>query len=175
MRVIFIGLVALFALVLLGFVALTMIGLVGGPGLLKARQDANEASTIAALRTILSAQITYAVDCGQGSFAPNLDALTRPRPGESMGYLPGDMGGGQSLVRSGYTITMSGVEDPGAVASCNGVSAGKGLRTFSVTASPQGDQGARHFGTTDEGTIYEAPMPIAMPATGAPSGATVVR
>lgn len=175
MRNVLIGLVALIALVLLGFFALTMVGLVGGPTLLKARQDANEASTIAALRTILSAQITYAVDCGQGAFAPKFDALTRPRPGGSMGYLPGDMGGGQSLVRSGYTITLSGEENPGAEASCNGVSAGKGLRTFSVTASPQGDQGVRHFGTTDQGTIFEATMPIAMPATGAPSGATVVK
>jgi type IV pilus assembly protein PilA len=175
LRAIFIGLAALVVLVILGFAVLAVIGFVATPGLLRARHDANEASAIGSLRTILSAQLTYSAVCAQGSFAPTFDALTRPGRGESRGYLPSDLAGGQTVSRSGYRFTMTGVENGDAVASCNGVSAGKSLRAFSLTAAPEADGGTRYFGTNSDGTIYQATTPFAMPSTGAPSGATIVQ
>ena len=174
MRIVLIGLAALVALVILGFAGLAAVGYIAAPGLLRARQDANELSAIASLRTIVSAQLTYSAVCGQGSFAPTLDALIRPGPGQSIGYLSSDISGEQTVVKSGYQITMSGVVDPDVAASCNGVPAGKGLRAFSIIATPDGEGGARHFGTNGNGTIYQAATPFVMPATGEPSGTTVV-
>ena len=65
---------------------------------------------------------------------------------------------------------MTGVENPDAAASCNGIPAGKSLRAFSITATPEGDGGTRHFGTNADGVFYEATAPFTMPSTGAPSG-----
>ena len=171
MRIILIGVAAFVALVILGFVALAFIGVVGGPGLLRARQEVNEASAIASLRTVLSAQFTYAGVCGQGSFAPTFDALVRPAPGSSMGYLTSDMSGSQSLVRSGYRFTMTGTVNADAGPSCNGVAAGQSLNSFAITAVPEADGGSRHFGTNADGIVYESPTPFGALDSGMTNGA----
>lgn len=172
-RILLIGLAALAGLAILGFLGLAVVGYVAAPQLTRVRQDANEASTIGTLRTILSAQFTYSAVCAQGSFAPTFDALVRPGPGQAMGYLSSDLIGGQSVMKAGYQITMTGVENPDATASCNSVPAGKSLRAFSITAAPEGGSG-RHFGTNGEGTIYQSASSFVMPVTGAPNGAVSV-
>jgi hypothetical protein len=175
LRILLIGLAALIVLVIIGFAALVAVGYLAAPGLLRARQDANEASAVGSMRAIVSAQITYSAVCGQGSYAPTFDALIRPAPGQSMGYLSSDMRGGDSVVKSGYRFVMTGVPDPNSAGSCNGTPAGKAVRAFSVVASPEGNGGGRHFGTNGDGAIYESTGAFVMPPSGAPSGATLVQ
>jgi hypothetical protein len=174
-RILLFGLAALVAFVILGFVALAVFGYFAAPGLLRARQAGNEASAIGSMRAIVSAQLAYSAVCGQGSYAPTFDALIRPGPGQSMGYLSSDMSGGDTTVKSGYRIVMTGVPDPNSAASCNGTPAGKGVNAFSVVATPEGDAGGRYFGTNGDGAIYHATTAFVMPPTGAPSGATLVQ
>src|SRR5437868_3267574 len=66
-----------FALLDLIFVC-GIIGLLCGialPRLLVAKQAAGTASALASMRTIDSAQLTFALTCGSGFYAPNLTTL----------------------------------------------------------------------------------------------------
>src|SRR4051812_50156902 len=74
-----------FALIDLIFVC-GMIGLlcsIALPRLLLAKQAAGAASAIGSMRTINSGQLTYALTCGNGFYAPNLSTLGRPPGGSS--------------------------------------------------------------------------------------------
>ena len=56
-----------------------MIGIVATiavPALSKARAAAAEASTISSLRSLVTAQATYAANCGSGFFAPTVLSLS---------------------------------------------------------------------------------------------------
>ncbi len=68
---------------------LTVVGLIGIisaialPGLLRARMSGNEASTIASLRAISSAQSAFAASCGSGFYSPILVLLGIPPAGSN--------------------------------------------------------------------------------------------
>jgi hypothetical protein len=49
--------------------------------MLLAQQAAGASSAIGSLRTIGSAELTFALTCGSGFYAPNLTAWERRRPG----------------------------------------------------------------------------------------------
>ena len=71
-----------FALIDLIFVC-GIIGLLCGialPRLLLARQAAGSASAIGPMRAINSAELTFALTCGGGFYAPNLTVLELRRP-----------------------------------------------------------------------------------------------
>ena len=51
------------------------------PRLLLAKQSAGAASAIGSMRAINSAQLTFALTCGSGFYAPNLTTLGTRRPG----------------------------------------------------------------------------------------------
>ena len=66
---------------------MSVVGLIGIisaialPGLLRARMAGNEASAIASLRAISSAQSAFAASCASGFYAPTLALLGTPPPG----------------------------------------------------------------------------------------------
>src|SRR5438105_10166601 len=51
------------------------------PRMLMAKQAAYAASAIASMRTINSSQLTFALTCGGGFYAPKLTTLGTPPPG----------------------------------------------------------------------------------------------
>ena len=79
------------------------------PRLLLARQSAGTASTIASMRVINSAQLTYALTCGSGFYAPNLTTLGTPPPGSREAFISVVLGSTDTVERAGYIIQMSAV------------------------------------------------------------------
>jgi type II secretory pathway pseudopilin PulG len=171
------AIVAIVAAVLLvvGVVAVGIIAAIAIPSLNRARQSGNEASAIGAMRTINSAQSTYAAVCGMGFYAPTLDVLTQTSAAVSVGFLPPEFAGPGPVVKSGYTIAMTGLAAETSPASCVGVPAGRGTSGYEATAFPIAGAGTRHFGTNTESVIYQGPGPFTMPATGTPVGAVPVQ
>jgi len=120
-------------------------------GLIKARNDGNEASAIVSLRTILSAQAIASMDCN-GRYAPSLTALA------ATGNLPPDLGTGDVVEKAGYRITMTVPTDAVPYANdqtpaCNGR-----VTAFTATAIPlePGQTGTRFFIVDQSGELKQA-------------------
>src|SRR4029078_10196863 len=62
------------------------------PRLMTAKGSAQSASAIASLRVIGSAQVAFAITCGNGFYAPTLTKLAKPPAGQTEGWLKGDLG-----------------------------------------------------------------------------------
>ena len=160
-------------------IVVAIIGIIAAiavPGLLRARLAGNEASAIGSLRAINSAQSTYAASCGSGFYAPSLTNLsTPPRRGGGEGFIGPDLGADPSL-KSGYTVTLTaGAAAAGAPQSCNGAQAGSVASTYFVGADPAVAGGARHFGSNQGGTIFEANRSVRVTQSGAPNGARPIQ
>jgi len=144
--------------------------------LVRARNYSNEASAIASLRAINSAQSTYASSCGSGFYAPSLASLGAGRSeGGGDAFVGVDLNTDPSA-KSTYIITLTpGTLAAGAPASCNGVAAGATVVTYFVGAvSPQG-RGMRHFGTNQGATIYTSFTDVPVTQSGAPAGAQPIQ
>ena len=153
-----------------------VLGAIAVPGLLQARRAGNEASAIASLRAINSAQSIYAAGCGSGFYAPSLVNLgTPPTVGGGDGFIGTDLGS-DPAVKSSYTITLTaGPAAAGAPASCNGAAAGTVVSTYFVSAAPTAGGGIRFFGTNQGATIYQSTAAIPATQNGAPAGATPIQ
>jgi len=129
------------------------------PGLLRSRMSANEASAIASMRSISSAQAAYAASCGWGYYARTLEDLSLAPPGGST-FVASDLAT-TNVVKSAYTVTMaSDAPAPGShPPACNLGALGTG---YHATAVPLPGAGAREFGTNMDGTIYFAVIPAAI-------------
>src|SRR5919199_964929 len=117
-----------FTLIDLLFVC-SLIGLISTlaiPGLMRARGVAQSASAVGTLRVINSAQLSFAVTCGSGFYAPDLQTLGVKPPSAFQAFLPPELATGVTFVKSGYTFSMTGTSLPSAPASCNGLAAGQG-------------------------------------------------
>src|SRR5204862_1927250 len=115
-----------FALVDLLFVCgiIGVLAIIAMPRLLLAKQSAGAAAAIGSLRAINSAELTFALTCGGGFYAPSLPDLGTPPPGSPEAFLSPGMTTGASVTRSGYVIRLEGTPFPHSPASCNGVAAG---------------------------------------------------
>ncbi|MCX6537361.1 MAG: prepilin-type N-terminal cleavage/methylation domain-containing protein [Acidobacteria bacterium] len=161
-------------------IVVAIIGIIAAiavPGLLRARQSANEASAIGSLRAINSAQATYAASCGNGFYSPGLVNLgTAPAAG--MPFISPDLSGAASVTKSGYTVTMASSSGVAATApaSCNGLAAGAAVQGYNATATPAAGAGTRAFGTNMSLTIFQAmsQTALAMTDTTAPAYASVI-
>jgi type IV pilus assembly protein PilA len=140
------------------------------PGLLRSRMSANEASAIASLRAIVSAQIAYSTTCGRNGYASALPTLGAPPPGSAIAFIEQDLALATAL-KSGYAITMtSGLGAVPGLPDCNGTVTTNG---YYGTGEPVGfgTSGARAFAVNATGTIWQvhaaaAPgEPFAAPAT----------
>jgi len=147
------------------------------PGLMRARGVAQAASAVGTLRVINSAQLSFAVTCGSGFYAADLQTLGVKPPSAFQAFLPPELASGTTFVKSGYTFSMTGTSLPGAPPSCNGVAAGVGAPGYVVIGDPMDPVGNPHFyGSNADGTIYEdgATLSGALPESGpSPRGAPI--
>jgi Tfp pilus assembly protein PilE len=141
------------------------------PALLRARVSAQASSAIADMRVINSAQLSYAITCGSGFYAPDMPTLGVAPPASSVGFLSADLAGAPTVIKSGYQISMFGTAVAASPGSCNGLAPGAGATAYKagadmVTPGPQ----QRFFATNAQGVIYEdtVSMYAAMPEAGEP-------
>jgi type II secretory pathway pseudopilin PulG len=168
-----------FALIDLIFVC-GVIGLLASiamPRLLMAKQAAGAASAIGSMRTISSGQLTYALTCGNGFYAPNLSTLGRPPAGSREPFIGGGLGAADTVTKSGYIIQMIAAPFPGAPPSCNGLGAGETGQGFRAGADPTDPGNFRYFATNANGVIFEhvAGLFDAIPEVGEPADGHLLR
>ena len=148
------------------------------PRLFMAKQSAGAASAVASMRVINSSQLTYALTCGAGFYAPNLTTLGTAPAGSREAFITASLGSSDTITKSGYIIQMSAVPYPGSPGSCNGLGVGLAGQGFSAGADPTEPTNPRFFATNASNIIYEhtATMYPTMPETGAPpAGQMIVR
>lgn len=135
-----------------------MIGLLSTlavPGLMRAKGAAQSSSALASLRVINSAELSYAISCGLGFYAPTLPPLGVPPPGSGAAFLTAELAAAPTVVRSGYQFELLGTGLPGAPASCNGVAAGAGSPGYKVAADPTEATNTKYFATNSGGLLYQ--------------------
>jgi prepilin-type N-terminal cleavage/methylation domain-containing protein len=163
----------LFVIALIG--VLSVIAL---PGFLRARGAAQASSALGTMRAINSGQLSYAITCGFGFYAPDLPTLGISPPASSHPFLPDGLTSGASVLRHGYTFTVAGTPMAGAPATCNGLGAGQAARGYAIIADPLGTAAtARYFATNAESIIYEhtATLNGIMPELGVPLAGTPLK
>lgn len=168
-----------FALIDLIFVV-GIIGILFGiaaPNLLQARQSSGAASAIGSLRAISSGQLTFALTCGGGFYAPALTVLGTAPAGSNEAFISPNMGADDSVIRAGYLVEMEATPFAGAPASCNGLSAGEAGQAFVAGADPVEPNVKRFFGINANGMIWEdtASVYATMPEIGDPANGHPLR
>jgi type II secretory pathway pseudopilin PulG len=146
-----------FALIDLLFVV-GMIGVlcsIAVPRLLLARQSAGAASAIGSLRAISSSQLTFALTCGGGFYAPALTTLGTPPPGSQEAFISASLGAADTVTRSGYIIQLVATPYAGAPGSCNGLDPGEAGQAYKAGADPTVPDLPRYFATNANGQIFE--------------------
>ncbi len=140
------------------------------PRLMLAKQSASSASAIGSMRVIASAQLTYALTCGSGFYSPNLTTLGTPPPASTEPFINVGLSSSDTVIKSGYTITMSAAAYPGAPSSCNGLGVGAAGQGFAASADPIELNNVRFFGTNASNVIYEhnSTLSGSMPESGPP-------
>lgn len=116
------------------------------PNLLRSRIAANEASAVGSIRTINTAQVTYASTYTAVGFAcslGDLDGTGEPYSEKSAGLLDSVLVSGE---KSGYRLTLS---------NCSASTPGEYATSYQVTAEPllQGQTGQRTFCSDETGVI----------------------
>ena len=162
----------LFVVALIGLLASMAI-----PGLMKARGAAQASSALGTMRVVNSAELSFAITCGLGFYAPDLPTLGVPPPGSTEPFLSDEMSSAFTFTKSGYNFSLAGTGLAGAPASCNGLAAGQASPGYAAVADPLDPGGApRYFGTNSDGVIYQhsATLSATMPeAGGPPAGAPI--
>jgi type II secretory pathway pseudopilin PulG len=140
------------------------------PRLFLAKQSAASASAVASMRMINSSQLTYALTCGAGFYAPTMSTLGTPPPGSRESFISTDLGTSDTITKSGYIIQMKAVPYPGSPGSCNGLGVGRAGQGFIAAADPVDASNARFFGTNASNIVYEhtSTLIAVMPESGAP-------
>jgi type II secretory pathway pseudopilin PulG len=161
-----------FVIGIIGVVATTAL-----PRLLVARQSAGAASAIGSMRAINSAELTFALTCGGGFYAPKLTTLGTPPPGSREPYISVNLGMADSVTRAGYIVHLTATPYPAAPTSCNGLAQGEGGQAFKAGADPAEPGNPRYFATNANAQIYEdsAPLYPAMPEVGEPGAGHILR
>ena len=161
-----------------------IIGLVSAiavPSMLRAYYSAAEASAIGSMSAVIKAQASYSSTCSGGYFSPTLTNLGTG-PGGVLGvdgFIAQDLGIANTVVKSGYTVTM-GTNSLAAAspASCNGLGAGQSTSGYHATATALRISGARDFGTNTSTTIFwvtATGAPMAITDSAPPGGAQPLR
>jgi type II secretory pathway pseudopilin PulG len=148
------------------------------PRLALAKNAASAGSAIASLRVIISAELSFAISCGGGFYAPSLTALGTAPPGTDEAFIFDNLGHADIVGRSGYSIEVSATPTPSSPGSCNGIGAGQLGQAFKAGASAIDPANPRSFATNANGVIWEdlAPLFPGMPEAGDPAaGHPIVR
>jgi hypothetical protein len=148
------------------------------PGLMRARGAAQASSALGSLRVINSAELSFAITCGLGFYAPDFPTLGVAPPTSSEAFLPPEMSSGFTFQKSGFSFSLAGTSLAGAPASCNGLAAGQGAPGYAAVADPLDATGSlgKFFGTNSDGIIYQhtSTLSATMPESGGPaSGAPI--
>ena len=140
------------------------------PRLIMAKQSAGAASAIGSMRAIGSAQLTFALTCGGGFYAPSLTTLGTPPPASHEAFISANLGAADTVVKAGYTIQMTASAFPGSPASCNGLAAGAAGQAWVAGADPTDASNSRFFATNANNIIFEdnASLYATMPEVGSP-------
>jgi type II secretory pathway pseudopilin PulG len=146
------------------------------PRLLLARQSAASAGAVGTMRVIDSAQLTYALTCGNGFYSPNLTTLGVPPPASTEPFITRELAVADTVTKGSYNIQMSAVAYAGAPGTCNGLAAGLGGQGFSAGADPTEPSNSRFFATNASNIIYEdtASLYATMPETGVPASGHMI-
>jgi type II secretory pathway pseudopilin PulG len=141
------------------------------PRLIMAKQSAGAASAIGSMRAIGSAQLSYALTCGGGFYAPNLTTLGTAPPGSPEAFIAAGLASADVIEKAGYTIQMTATPFPVAPPACNGLAAGNAGQAFVAGADPTDPANTRFFATNANNVIYEnnASLYAVMPEVGAPA------
>ena len=147
------------------------------PHMIQAKQSAAATSAIASMRAINSAQLTYALTCAGGFYAPDLTTLGTAPPGSNEPFIGGGLGTAATVTKSSYVIQLSVTPFAGAPASCNGAAAGSGGQGFKAAADPTVPQNTRFFATNANNLVWENTATLwgAMPEVGEPLVGHVLR
>ena len=139
-------------------IVVTIIGLVATismPGLLRARMTGNETSAIASLRSIVSAETSYASGCGAGNYAVAFATLAIGPGGSPDGYLSPDLATALAPRKNGYLFSLGpGAGGAAGTPDCNGTATNS---RYYVTAIPAGvgTTGTRGFAGSQSITIWQ--------------------
>ena len=146
----------LIVVVIIGIVAAIAI-----PNLMAARRTANEGSAISSLRTIHSAEATYATNAGAGNYG-TLATLAGAK------LIDGNLGcASEPCLKSGYKF------DSGVTAASAGSAALYGVRATPSVNSGSSQTASRDFGVSNEGVIYSAsPGALTLSSGGSLNGAS---
>ncbi len=168
-----------FALVDVIFVCgiIGILAVIAMPRMLLARQSAGSASAIGSMRTITSAQLTFALTCGGGFYAPRLTTLGTPPSGSATPFISDTLGQSDLIVQSG-------LHDPDDVDVFSGRAIelqrarGRGDRSGVQGGGrlARGDQ-QRFFSVNADGQIFEDSVSLfaAMPEVGEPPSGSVLK
>ena len=140
------------------------------PRLLLAKQAAGAASAIGSMRSINSAQLTFALTCGSGFYSPDLSTLGTPPVGSNEPFLGGDLGSANTVMHSSYMFQLTGTANASAPATCNGLGAGLAAQSFKSGADATEAGNVRFFASNVSETIWEdtASLYAAIPEVGDP-------
>lgn len=140
------------------------------PRLLLAKQAAGAASAIGSMRAINSAQLTFALTCGSGFYAPTLTTLGTAPAGSQEPFITASLGGADTVTKSGYVIQLTAASYGGAPPSCNGLAGGSGGQGFKAAADPTQPGNPRFFATNANAMIFEHTSTLfaVMPEIGQP-------
>ena len=170
-----------FALIDLLFVC-GIIGVVSGialPRLMAAKGSAMSVSAISTLRVLNSAEVTFAITCGNGFYAPSLTTLGTPPVGSNEGFVKGDLAAADTVTKSGYQFQLTATPFGGAPDTCNGIGAGVTGLAYKSSGDPLDvANNVRYFASNAGSTIWEdqASLWTAMPEFGdSPSGRPLQR
>lgn len=132
-------------------IVVAIIGIIAAiavPGLLHARMAGNEASAIASMRAVSSAQQAYAGQClGYATTLPELK--------NAGNYLSPDLTGGASVVKSGYTVTLVPGLGNAPLAAPPAGCTGTGTNYYASATPLSAATGTRGFATDEPGTIWQ--------------------
>ena len=146
------------------------------PGMLRARSQASTAAAMGTLRAINSGQLSYAITCGSGFYAPNLPTLGTAAAGTTYAFVPPDIGAAATIHRNNYRIQMSGTAIGAAPPSCNGLAAGLGVVGYRAGADSLDAGFPVFFSTNTSGSIWTGNVSLYATtgeAAGPPAGTLV--
>lgn len=156
-------------------VVITILATIAIPGLLRARIQGNEASAIGSMRTINSAEATYASSCGGGGYdiTATADGLSTEPVAGSPAFLPLDLiDAFAGTPKSGYEFGLAdhpdGTEEVLAADVC--ASGVQTVTSFYATGAPSdaGRTGTRFFASDSSGAIRQDVTALADMTDGLP-------
>ncbi|MEX2272815.1 MAG: type II secretion system protein [Vicinamibacterales bacterium] len=148
------------------------------PGLFRARAQAGTAGALGSLRVINGGQLSYAISCGSGFYAPGLRTLGTAPAGSQQAFVPADLGTGNVVIKNNYRIQMSATAQPSAPASCNGVGPGLGGVGYRAGADSIAPDFPVHFSTNTTAAMWvggPAPLYATTGEAIGPPGGTLVK